>query len=140
MDREQLTGWLERYERAWRAPGTDGLAELFTEDATYSTGPYEKPHRGLDAIRAMWEAERSGPDEEFAMTSEVVATDGDTGVARVHVVYGDERDKQGRRDRQRSEYRDLWIVRLDGTGLCSHFEEWPFWPPGQRGAPAAGAE
>ena len=105
-------------------------AELFTEDATYSTAPYENPHRGLPAIGKMWEAERLGPDEEFEMTCEVVATDGDTGVARVTIHYGPPREK---------EYRDLWIVRLGEDGLCSHFEEWPFWPPDQEGAPAPGA-
>ena len=36
-------------------------------------------------------------------------------------------------------YRDLWIVRLNDTGLCFRFEEWPFWPPGQQGAAATGA-
>ena len=130
MDRAQLTDWIAGYERAWRTPGTDSLAELFTEDASYSTAPYESPHRGLDAISEMWEAERLGPDEEFEMTSEVVAVEGDTGVARVEVQYRAPKNK---------EYRDIWIVRLDETGLCSHFEEWPFWPPDQRGAPAAGA-
>ena len=50
MDRTQLTDWLAGYERAWRSPGTDSLAELFTEDASYSTAPYEEPHRGLEAI------------------------------------------------------------------------------------------
>ena len=83
MDRAQLTDWIGRYERAWRSPGTDALAELFTDDASYSTAPYEEPHRGLAAIREMWEAERSGPDEDFEMSSEVVAAEGDTGVARV---------------------------------------------------------
>jgi len=29
------------------------------------------------------------------------------------------------------EYRDLWVVRLAGNGRCTHFEEWPFAPPGQ---------
>ena len=130
MDRAQLTDWIAGYERAWRTPGTDSLAELFTEDASYSTAPYESPHRGLDAIREMWEAERLGPDEEFEMTSEVVAVEGDTGVVRIEVRYGEPKDK---------EYRDLWIVRLDDAGLCSHFEEWPFWPPDEGGAPAAGA-
>jgi uncharacterized protein (TIGR02246 family) len=130
VTREQLSDWLEGYERAWRTDGTDAVADLFTEDASYSTAPYEKPHRGLDAIREMWEAERLGPDEEFEMTSEVVAVEGDTGVARIEVHYGPPKGK---------EYRDLWIVRLDEAGLCSHFEEWPFWPPDQQGAPAAGA-
>ena len=139
MVRAELIDWIAGYERAWRSPGTDALAELFTEDATYSTAPYENPHRGLAAIREMWEAERSGPDEEFEMSSEVVAVEGDTGVARVTVHYLVPEDKEGRRNRQRREYRDLWIVRLNEAGLCSHFEEWPFWPPDQTGAAAAGA-
>jgi hypothetical protein len=130
MDRGQLADWIARYERAWRTAGTDGLAELFTEGASYSTAPYEEPHRGLAAISEMWEAERLGPDEEFEIASEIVALEGDTGVARIEVHYGAPKSK---------EYRDLWIVRLDQAGLCSHFEEWPFWPPDQEGAPAAGA-
>jgi hypothetical protein len=125
-----LTEWLEGYERAWRTAGTDSLAELFTEDAAYSTAPYEKPHPGLEAIGEMWEAERLGPDEEFEMSSEIVAVEADTGVARIEVHYRTPKNK---------EYRDLWIVRLNDSGLCFHFEEWPFWPPGQKGAPATGA-
>jgi SnoaL-like domain len=130
MDRTQLSDWLEAYERAWRTAGTDLLAELFTGDATYSAAPYEEPHDGLDAIGRMWDAERLGPDEEFEMSSEIVAVDGDTGVVRIEVHYGEPRVK---------DYRDLWVVRLNDAGLCFHFEEWPYWPPDQEGAPAAGA-
>jgi hypothetical protein len=139
VTREQLTDWLEGYERAWRTDGTDALAEIFTADASYSTAPYEKPHQGLDAIGRMWEAERFGPDEAFEMTSEIVAVEGDTGVARVTVLYEEAEQKERRLHRQHKEYRDLWILQLDENGLCSHFEEWPFWPPDQQGAPAAGA-
>jgi len=57
LDRAQLTNWLAGYERAWRSPGTDLLAELFAEDASYSTAPYENPHRGLGEIAKMWEEE-----------------------------------------------------------------------------------
>jgi ketosteroid isomerase-like protein len=138
LDRAQLTDWIAEYERAWRAPGTEALGELFTEDASYSTAPYETPHVGLAAIAEMWEAERSGPGEKFEMSSEIVAVEGDTGVARVLVKYGSPAD-EGRLHRQREEYRDLWIVRLDASGRCIHFEEWPFWPPDQEGAFGAGA-
>ena len=106
------------------------LTQLFAEDATYSTGPYEKPHRGLAAIGEMWEAERLGPDEEFEMTSEILAVEGDTGVVRIEVRYHAPKNR---------EYRDLWVVRLNDAGLCFHFEEWPFWPPDQRDAAATGA-
>jgi hypothetical protein len=139
MDRALLNEWIERYERVWRTPATDSLAELFAEDAGYSTAPYENPHRGLAAISEMWEAERSGPDEEFEMTSEIVAVEGDVGVVRVTVHYNKPIEKEGRLHRQQKEYRDLWVVRLDESGLCREFEEWPFWPPDQEGAPAAGA-
>jgi hypothetical protein len=131
LDRSQLTDWLRRYERAWRTPGTDALADAFASDAYYSTGPYERPHLGLEAIAAMWEAERRGPEEIFQLRSEIVAVEGDSGVVRVEVAYGEP---------ERQEYRDLWIVRLNGDGLCVHFEEWPFWPPGSGGAPAGRAD
>ena len=129
MDRTDLQTWVARYEEAWREPGTGRLQEIFAADATYSTGPYEEPHRGLDAIAEMWERERS-PDEKFTLASEVVAVDGDTGVVRVEVSY--ERPR-------RQQYRDLWVVRLDQAGRCIGFEEWPFWPPGSGGAVAPGA-
>jgi len=40
-------------------------------------------------MAALWDAEREGPDEVFKLTSEIVAVEGDTGVVRVEVVYGD---------------------------------------------------
>ena len=119
MERDQVTAWVDRYERAWRTPGTDALAELFTEDASYSQGPYREPVRGLPALAGRWEAERDGPDEVFTMDSEVVAVDGDTGVVRVEVRYGRP---------VRQEYRDLWIMRFAGDGRCRQYEEWPYAP------------
>jgi ketosteroid isomerase-like protein len=129
IDRPQLQAWVAAYERAWRSAGTDSLRDLFTEDATYSTAPYERPLLGLEAIARMWEAERSGPEEVFEMSSEIVAIEGDTGVLRIEVRYGPPK---------KQEYRDLWIVRLGGEGHCTHFEEWPFWPPGTKGQTAQG--
>jgi SnoaL-like domain len=107
----------------WRTPGTDALAELFADDATYSNAPYGETSRGLDAIAELWDREREGPDEAFEMSAEVVAVEADTGVARIEVSYGDPKP---------AKYRDLWIVRLE-RGRCVAFEEWPFWPPGQGG-------
>lgn len=117
MDREGLTGWIAAYERAWRTPGTEALATIFTAEATYRQGPYRQPIIGLPAIARMWEDERDGPDEVFHMTSEVVAVEGDTAVVRVEVRYA-----------VGQEYRDLWIMRFAEGGRCSSFEEWPFWP------------
>lgn len=117
----RLLDWVDGYERAWRAPGTEGLAELFTDDAEYLVSPYAEPVRGLEAVRALWDEERDGPDEVFTMTAEVVATSAGTGVARVQVRYGEP---------VRQEYLDLWVVTFadDGSGRATRFEEWPFWP------------
>ena len=119
MTREDVARWIAGYERAWRAAGTESLGDLFTRDAAYRQGPYEDWVTGLAAIEAMWDAERDGPDEVFLMTSEVLAAEGATAVARVEVWYGDPVEQ---------EYRDLWVMRFAADGLCESFEEWPFWP------------
>ncbi len=119
MDRHQVAAWVAAYERAWRRPGTEALAEIFTPDATYLLGPYEEPVVGLPAIERMWEDGRDGPDEVFAMTSETTAVDGNTAVVRVEVRYGEP---------VQQEYRDLWVMRFADDGRCEWFEEWPFWP------------
>jgi ketosteroid isomerase-like protein len=119
MDRKAVEAWIEGYERLWRRPGTDGLADLFTSDASYLPSPWARPINGIDDITRFWDDEREGPDEEFSMAAEVVAVDGDTAVVRVSVEYG---GPDGGR------WRDLWVVRLARDGRCSSFEEWPFAP------------
>ena len=120
MNGDEVARWIGSYERAWRTPGTAALAGIFSQDATYLQGPYDDPVIGLPAISRMWEAEREGPDEVFALTSEVIAVDDRTAVVRAQVRYGEP---------VHQEYRDLWIIGFADDGLCAHFEEWPFWPP-----------
>jgi ketosteroid isomerase-like protein len=119
IDRESVGEWLAGYETAWRAPGTDGVATLFTSDAVYSQSPYEQPVTGLDAIKRMWEEEREAPDEVFSMITDIVAVDDPAAVVRVEVHYGDPSVQ---------EYRDLWVIRFADDGRCTWFEEWPYWP------------
>ncbi len=118
-DRATVSQWVADYEDAWRAPGTDGLAMLFSNDATYLHSPYEQPVVGLDAICRMWEDDRDGSNEIFTLTTEILAVEGATAVVRAEVHYGEP---------LRQEYRDLWILRLEDDGRCAWFEEWPYWP------------
>jgi hypothetical protein len=118
LDAGAVQGWVDRYERAWRTPGTEPLDELFDPHATYQMAPFDPPHVGIDAIRALWEAEREGPDEAFTMTSSVVAVTEPVAVVRVEVEYG----------RTGQVFRDLWVVQFGTDGRCVAFEEWPFWP------------
>jgi hypothetical protein len=124
-DRSDVEAWLVAYERAWRAPGTSSLRELFASDATYRQSPYEEPLSGLDAIADMWEAEREGPDERFAMDSTIVAVEDRVAVVQVEVRYESSYPR---------EYRDLWVMRFADDGRCATFEEWPFWPRQPRAA------
>jgi hypothetical protein len=129
IDRPAVQGWVEGYERAWRAPGTEQLRELFTPDATYLHSPYEKPIVGLEAIGQMWEEDREGPGEVFSLMTEIVAVDGDTAVVRAEVRYGQP---------VRQEYRDLWILNFQAERRCSWFEEWAYWPGRSYSAQAEG--
>lgn len=119
MDRADLARWIGAYERAWRTPGTDTLAEVFTADAVYSHAPFEEPVSGLPAIAAFWEAKRDGSDEPFTMRWEPVAVEGDLGVARVEVAYEAFAPHV---------FRDLWIITLGPDGRSRAFEEWPYFP------------
>lgn len=131
MTRDDVLAWVAAYERAWRTEGTAVLADIFTPEATYQTAPYASPHRGLDAIARLWQAERAGPDEQFSLEAEVIAVERNTGVVRIEVHYGEPLNQ---------EYRDLWIVTLDEARRCVAFEEWPYWRPGSPGAIAAPPE
>ena len=125
MDRRTFTTWIEWYEAAWRTAGTDVLAQLFTDEATYTPSPFEDAIVGLAAITEFWDAERRSHDEAFTLTAALVAVEGDTGVARIEVVYGD----------PPARYRDLWVFTLAADGRCRAFEEWPFFPGQPRVAP-----
>jgi hypothetical protein len=125
VEHKDLARWIDGYERAWRTPGTRSLEGLFASNATYVVAPFEPPLRGLAEISSMWEAERQGADEVFELSWEPVAVEGDVGVASVEVQYSDPANLI---------YRDLWIIRLDGEGRCTAFEEWPFFPAQPRSA------
>ena len=78
----------------------------------------EQPVTGLDAIKRIWEEDRT-------LATAILAVDGPTAVVRAEVCYGDP---------PRQQYRDLWVIRLAGDGRCDWFEEWPYWPGRPRSA------
>jgi len=119
MNRADVVNWVASYERLWRTPGTELLGELFVPDACYLPSPWALPVEGLGAIARFWEAERRSADEQFTMSSDLVAVDGDMAVVRVFVEYGTSGS---------SSWRDLWVLRFAPDGRCVWFEEWPFSP------------
>jgi hypothetical protein len=119
MERAVVEEWVASYVRVWRSPGTEGLARLFTPDASYLPSPWAEPVVGEAALATFWEAERAGPEEVFSFASEIVAVDGRSAVVRVAVEYGAGRS---------GPWKDLWVLAFADDGRCSSFEEWPFAP------------
>ena len=68
-DRVKVGSWITAYEAAWRARGTAGLTEIFTDDAVYLPSPYEEPVAGLEAIGRMWDADSGRPRPPGLMLS-----------------------------------------------------------------------
>jgi len=114
MDRADVRGWVDAYERAWREDDPGALDALFIDDVRYLRSPYEPPLEGLAAVRGFW----SDPTP-FTLDAEVVAVDGADAVVRAEVRYGGDEPQ---------EYRDLWVLRFAGDGRVEHFEEWAYWP------------
>ena len=119
MNRLDVQTWINGYVEAWRSPGVDGLAKLFTSTVDYRVSPWKQPFHGLSEVKSFWEEGRSGYDEVFELLSEIVAIENETAVARIEVSY--ETDSP-------SKWRNLWILEFDHNGLCRSFEEWPFSP------------
>ncbi len=115
VGRAAVEAWIAAYVRLWRAgAGQEDLLGIFTPDATYRHSPLEEPVAGIAAIAVRWAAETE-PGEQWTLTSEVVAVEGATAVARLDVRYTAPETVR---------YLDLWVLRFAPDGRCLAFEEW----------------
>jgi len=117
VDQLSVAAWIADYERAWRTPGTEPVTALFTTDATYRTSPFAEAHRGLAAIRRLWEEDRAGADEHFDLTFDIITIDPPRAVVRLDVRYAPPRPDH---------FRNLWVLACAADGRCEVFEEWPY--------------
>ena len=62
MDHAGFQDWLNRYIDAWRSTDPAAIGALFSEDATYSYGPYREPLVGREAIVRDWIATAKHPN------------------------------------------------------------------------------
>ncbi len=114
-DRYVLPRWLAGYEAAWRSPGTESLAGLFTSDATYLDRPTSSPLLGWMRSSGCGRTNERAPDEVFTRPLTILAVDdpvaGGPGRSPVRGSTPPE--------------CDLWVIRFAGEGRCTWFEEWP---------------
>lgn len=113
MNKKDFAKWLDGYIKAWKSNNAQDIAKLFTEDAYYSTGPFDEPWIGQQAIIDGWVGIGDQPSD-WTFDYEVVAVDGDLGVMTGTTVYkGDV-----------GTFSNVWLICLAEDGRCKKFREW----------------
>jgi ketosteroid isomerase-like protein len=115
MDRAPFEDWLRRYFEAWVTNDPGDVAALFAEDALYWVGPFREPWVGREQIVARWTA---GTQEDVRTAFDVVAVEGNTGVAHWNVSarIGD--------DGGRKEWDGVLVIEFGLDGRCREHREW----------------
>jgi uncharacterized protein (TIGR02246 family) len=115
--RDELTAWVEGYERAWRSNDRDDISSLFTDDARYLASPGSDAVVGRDAIVEWWLAHADGPDDA-TFSYEVIGVDGRRGFVQGVTTYRASADQPERT------YDNLWVIDLADDGRASSYTEW----------------
>ncbi|HUO47179.1 MAG TPA: nuclear transport factor 2 family protein [Acidimicrobiia bacterium] len=117
MDTARFSEWFDRYRHAWRSHDPGEIAALFTPDAVYRADPFDEGVVGPEAIVPEWmEVFEEDSEEEFEMSHEVVAVNGDVGVVQGWITYT--------AGRNRDDWRNLFIIELDDQNRCRSYLEW----------------
>jgi hypothetical protein len=126
MERAAVAGWLKAYMHAWETYQPDAIGDLFTEDASYSFHPYDKPVIGRQAIVDAWLKEPDPPGT-FEANYQPIAVDGDVAVVNGRSRYF----KDSSRTEPTKEWDNLFVIEFDDLGRCRSFREWYVSPRGQ---------
>ncbi|MCL5429248.1 MAG: nuclear transport factor 2 family protein [Chloroflexi bacterium] len=111
--KREVERWLEGYVKAWKSNSPRKIARLFTEDAQYSTGPFDESWIGQEAIIDGWVGIGDQPGD-WTFDYEIVAVDDDLGMMVGTTVYkGDI-----------GTFSNVWLIRLAEDGRCKEFREW----------------
>lgn len=117
MAAERFSAWFDRYRDAWRSHDPGDIAALFAPDAVYRADPFDQGVIGPEAIVAEWmDVYEEDPEEEFEMTHEVVAVNGDLGVVQGWINYTAGANTDA--------WRNLFIIELDDQDRCQSYLEW----------------
>jgi hypothetical protein len=114
VDRASFAAWLERYFAAWASNDADEVAALFAADAEYRYGPFRASAHGRDEIVRRWID--GGAPPELRTSFDVLAFDGDRGVAHWTVGF--------RGERGTVEIDGILVCSFDDEGRCTLHREW----------------
>jgi hypothetical protein len=112
-----LEAWLARYKNAWEQRDPAQAAALFTAEAPYHETPFDAPKAGGTGIRDYW-ATVTADQRDVDFKAHVVAVNGQTGIARWSARL------TSASSGTKVELDGVFILRFDGSGLCSELREW----------------
>ena len=115
MQRDGFERWLDAYFGAWISNEPADVATLFTEDATYSVGPFATAWAGREEIVRRW---TSGAQEDVEYAYEILTVEGATGIAHWNVKARLEGETA------RSEWDGILLITFVPDGRCWEHREW----------------
>ena len=126
MEKAAVVAWLKSYMHAWETYSPEAIGNLFTDDATYSFHPYDKPVAGRQAIVDAWLKDPDAPGT-FEADYKPIAVDGNVAVVNGRSRYF----KDSSRSERTKEWDNLFVIEFDEGGRCRSFREWYVAPRGQ---------
>jgi ketosteroid isomerase-like protein len=115
MRKDRFERWLDGYFAAWISNDAEDVAALFAEDAVYSVGPFADAWKGRDEIVRRW---ISGAQEDVEYAYEILAVNGEIGIARWNVKARSEGGAA------RSEWDGILLTTFSPDGRCRDHREW----------------
>lgn len=112
LKKKDFEKWLKAYVKAWKSNKPEQISDLFTKKALYSTGPFDKPWEGREAIQAGWIAIGDQPND-WKFDYEVIAADGNLGVIHGTTIY-----------KEAGTFSNIWLIKLNKDGKAKEFREW----------------
>lgn len=112
LTKESANKWLENYVKAWKTNNAQDIAKLFTEDAYYSTGPFDEPWVGSEAILDGWIGLGDQPSD-WSFDYELMAVDGELAVMHGTTIY-----------KSAGTFSNIWLMRFADDGRVKDFREW----------------
>lgn len=113
--RDRVEEWAEAYRVAWETADSDGVADLFTEDASYRSLIYEEPHRNRAGVIDYWKSVTSEQSEARVRMGEPFV-DG----SRVWVEFWTNMSLDG----SPVTLAGCLLLEFDEDGLCSDLREY----------------
>jgi hypothetical protein len=118
LTREAFETWLQAYRAAWESREPGAAAALYTaQGAEYYWTPFDPPQRGREEIATAWHGAVT-QQRDIQMTFEVLAVDGNRGVAHWHTNF------TSLASGQPVQLDGILIAEFEGPKHCRVFREW----------------